>query len=131
MDPLSAVAINDFRYVLGTDVQAREKNGPVPPRVVDAGPLVATLRIESDAPGCNRLIREVRVIDGLDRVELVNHVDRKPVREKDAVHFGFGFLRPEWHRPHGDALGGGPAESGSIGGRVPQLVHRATLGRCL
>jgi len=95
VDPQSAVAINDFRYVLGTDTQAAEKNGPVQIRVVDAGPLVATLRIESDAPGCVRLIREVRVIDGLDRVELVNHVDRKPVREKDAVHFGFGFHVPD------------------------------------
>ena len=95
VDPQAAVAINDFRYVLGTDTQAAQKNGPVQIRVVDAGPLVATLRIESDAPGCERLVREVRVIDGLDRVELANHVDRKPVREKDAVHFGFGFHIPD------------------------------------
>ncbi len=36
----------------------------------------------------------MRVVDGLDRVELVNHVDRKSVREKDGVHFGFGFNVP-------------------------------------
>jgi hypothetical protein len=88
------VGLNDFRYVLGPDARGALSNGPVRITVSDDGPLVAALRIESDAPGCNRLVREVRVVDGLDRVELVDHVDRKSVRRKDAVHFGFGFNVP-------------------------------------
>jgi hypothetical protein len=94
VDAAAPVALNDYRYVLGTNSKGAQSNGPVSIQVLENGPLVASLRIESAAPGCNRLIREVRVVDGLDRVELVNQVDRKSVREKDGVHFGFGFNVP-------------------------------------
>lgn len=94
VDAKAAVALNDYRYVLGTDAKGAKGNGQVRIEVLERGPLVASLRIESDAPGCNSLVREVRVVAGLDRLELVNHVDRKSVREKDGVHFGFGFHVP-------------------------------------
>ncbi|MEI7899817.1 MAG: glycosyl hydrolase-related protein [bacterium] len=94
VDQAAPVALNDYRYVLGTDTANALGNGPVRVTVVENGPLVASLRIESEAPGCNRLVRDVRVVDGLDRVEMINQVDRKPVRDKDAVHFGFGFHVP-------------------------------------
>ena len=94
VDAKAAVALNDYRYVLGTDAKGAQTNGPVRIELLEKGPLVASLRITSEAPGCNSLVREVRVVDGLDRVEIVNHVDRKSVREKDGVHFGFGFNVP-------------------------------------
>ena len=116
VDTSAPVALNDYRYVLGTNSKGAQSNGPVLVQVLENGPLVASLRIESDAPGCNQLVREVRVVDGLDRVELVNHVDRKSVREKDGVHFGFGFNVPSgtvrmetpWAvvRPNADQLPG-------------------------
>jgi alpha-mannosidase len=56
---------------------------------------VASLLIESDAPGCKRLLREVRVVDGLDYVEIINTVDKLAVRAKEGVHFGFGFNVPD------------------------------------
>jgi alpha-mannosidase len=86
--------LNAYRYVLGTNSVGALGNGPVTLRVLEAGPLVATLRVESDAPGCERLIRDIRLVDGLDRVEFFNRVDRKSVREKDGVHFGFAFAVP-------------------------------------
>ena len=64
-------------------------------RIVERGPLVAALEITSEAPGCNRLVRQVRVVDGLDRVEIVNMVDKKAIRAKEGVHFGFGFHVPD------------------------------------
>ena len=94
VDAKAPVGLNDYRYVLGSNSDKAQSNGPVRIAVLENGPLVVSLRIESDAPGCNRLVREVRVVDGLDRVELVNRVDRKSVREKDGVHFGFGFQVP-------------------------------------
>ena len=94
VDAKAPVALNDYRYVLGTKAQEAKTNGPVRIEVLEKGPLVASLRITSDAPGCNQLVREVRVVDGMDRVELVNHVDRKSVRKKDGLHFGFGFNVP-------------------------------------
>ena len=95
VDLTSPVGLNDYRYVLGADTENAQGNGQVRIEVLENGPLVASLRIESDAPGCNSLVREVRVIDGLHRVEMINHLDRMSVREKDAVHIGFGFHVPE------------------------------------
>ncbi|MCZ7635813.1 MAG: hypothetical protein M5U12_07070 [Verrucomicrobia bacterium] len=94
VDPQAPVGLNDYRYVLGTNVAGALTNGPVTVRVIDPGPLVATVRVESSAPGCRRLVREIQLVDGLDYVALVNHVDREAVREKDSVHFGFGFHVP-------------------------------------
>ncbi len=39
--------------------------------------------------------REIRVVDGLDRVDIVNVLDKKAVREKEGVHFGFAFNVPD------------------------------------
>ena len=69
-------------------------NGPAKISVKEAGPLVASLVVESDAPGCKQLVREVRVIDGLDRVEIIDMVDKLPVRAIEGVHFGFAFNVP-------------------------------------
>jgi hypothetical protein len=116
VDAKSPVGLNDFRYVLGTNAAGALSNRPVSLSVLDAGPLVAAIRIRSAAPGCEELIRDVRVVAGINRVEFVNQVNRRSVREKDAVHFGFGFnvlgatLRMEtpWAvvRPNKDQLPG-------------------------
>jgi alpha-mannosidase len=37
----------------------------------------------------------VRVVDGLDRVEISNLLDKQPIRAKEGLHFGFGFNVPE------------------------------------
>jgi hypothetical protein len=95
VDANAPVGLNDYRYLLGTDPKNAKANDPVNIRVVDAGPLVATLRVASGAPGCEKLVREIRVVDGFDHVEFINDVDRKSVREKDAVHFGYGFNVPD------------------------------------
>ena len=81
--------------MLGSDAAGAKTNGPVKITVVEPGPLVAMLRIESEAPGCNRLTREVRVVDGLDWVDITDIIDKKAVREKEGVHFGFAFNVPQ------------------------------------
>jgi len=95
VDTDAAVGINGYRYMLGSDAAGAQANGPVKVTVKEAGPLVASLLIESDAPGCHKLVREVRVFDGLDYVEIINTVDKEPVREKEGVHFGFAFNVPD------------------------------------
>jgi alpha-mannosidase len=94
VDAKAPVGLNDYRYMLGTDAKGAAGSGPVKISVLDAGPVVAAVRIESDAPGCSNLVREIRLVEGLDRVEFVNHVNRLSVRKKEGVHFGFGFNVP-------------------------------------
>ncbi|MBN2577950.1 MAG: hypothetical protein JXB10_03085 [Pirellulales bacterium] len=94
VDSENPVGWNSYYYVVGSDVKGARTSGPATVRVMESGPLVAALKIESDAPGCNRLTREVRLIGGLDRVDLLDVVDKKPVRAKEGVHFGFAFRVP-------------------------------------
>jgi alpha-mannosidase len=94
VDRKAPVALNDYVYLPGADPKGALRSGPPRIAVREAGPLVASLLIESEAPGCRRLSREVRVIDGLDRVEIIDTVDKKAVRAKEGVHFGFGFDVP-------------------------------------
>jgi len=93
-DDREGVGLNAYRYLLGDKAENARQNGPVRIEVEDNGPLVASLRITSKAPGCRELIRQVRVTDGLERVDLVNTMDKLPVRAKEGVHFGFAFRVP-------------------------------------
>jgi hypothetical protein len=63
--------------------------------VKERGGLVASLLVESDAPGCNKLTREVRLVSGLDRLEIVDNIDKKAIRDVEGVHIGFGFNVPD------------------------------------
>jgi alpha-mannosidase len=80
---------NRYRYVAGLDTSGARDAAVTSTEVVDDGPLVATLRIISHAPGANRLVREVTLHAGDDAVRLVTHLDKAKVRDKEAVHIGF------------------------------------------
>jgi hypothetical protein len=90
-----ATALNDFFYLPGSDAKGVKRNGKPRISVKEKGPLVSSLLVESEAPGCKRLLREVRIIAGLDRVELINTIDKLAVREKEGIHFGYGFAVPD------------------------------------
>jgi len=91
VDAASGVGLNSYFYVVGADRDHPQPAGPARLRVKEKGPLVASLVAESDAPGCNRLVREVRVTAGLGRVDLINLLDKKAIRAKEGVHLGFAF----------------------------------------
>ena len=101
-DTASGHAINDYLYLIGDDPATLQKNGPVKISVRDHGPLMASLLVESDAPGCHRLSRELRVTAGGDYVELLDTVDKKRLAVKsymawdgkESVHFAFPFHVP-------------------------------------
>ena len=86
--------LNSYIYLPGSDLKDVKANGPVKITVKETGPLVASLLVTSEAPSCRQLLREVRVIDGLDRVELIDELDKLPVRTPEGLHFGFEFNVP-------------------------------------
>lgn len=59
--------------------------------VLNDGAVAATLRIESEAPGCNLLWRDVTVYRGIDRVDICNTIDKKDILEFENVRFVFPF----------------------------------------
>lgn len=96
VDARKGGGLNDYLYILGRDAEKfREKiTGRVKVTVEDKGPVVGTLRVESDAPGCEKLVRRVRIVDGLDHVEMIDEVDKTRVRDPEGVYFGFPFKIP-------------------------------------
>ena len=96
VDTRSAYAMNEYVYVAGRSPDTPLRvTGPVHATVVEHGPVVATLRIDSDAPGCESLSRELRVVSGLDYVLLRDTLDRKVVRTPEGVHIAFPFNVPQ------------------------------------
>jgi len=81
--------------VAGRDPKDPQRNGPVKVRVKERGPLVASLLIESDAPGCHKLTRELRIIDGIDRVDIINVIDKEKIYKQEGVHLAFSFNVPK------------------------------------
>ncbi|MGE5609845.1 MAG: glycosyl hydrolase-related protein, partial [Bacillota bacterium] len=93
-DPRGGLALNAYRYVPGANPKDVQTNGKPKIAIKESGPVVASILVESDAPGCNKLTREIRVINGINRVDIVNTVDKKAIRTKEGVHFGFAFNVP-------------------------------------
>jgi len=97
VDRESGRGLNEYLYIAGRTPEnpKRVLPGSVELRIVDRGPLVVTAELRSSAPGAERLIRQVRLVDGLARVDLSNRIDKRAVREKEAVFFAFPFAVPD------------------------------------
>ena len=106
IDGSNGEGANDYLYFLGNDPNHAVRNGRVTIVAEDSGPLVGSLRVASEAPGCNSLVRHVRVVAGLDRVDLTDQVDKKraPVTpghidyaqptSKESLNLAFPFAIP-------------------------------------
>lgn len=86
--------LNEYLYVPGSDPAGAIGAGPGLLTVIDPGPVVATVRVGSSAPGCRDLAREYRVVDGLPWLAVMNRVDKEPIRDKEGLHFRFAFDLP-------------------------------------
>lgn len=62
--------------------------------ILNEGPVAVTLRVLSDAPGCNSLTRDITLYKGINRVDISNILDKKNVPEPENVRFGFSFSIP-------------------------------------
>ena len=90
-----AGGLNDYRYVAGRAAKEPLPSRPVRVEVLSSGGLTASLGVFADAPGCRQLVTIIRIIDGLDRVDLFDALDKEKVLEKESVHFGFPFQVPD------------------------------------
>ena len=102
-DTRDGESLNDYRYLMGDDLANLQRNGPVNLRIGEKGPLVASIIVESDAPGCRKLQREIRIVAGMDHVEIINTVDKTRLdvksymakEGKESVNFAFPFNVPD------------------------------------
>lgn len=107
VDASNGEKLNDYLYLIGDDPKDLQHTSNVLIRTGEKGPLVASLIVESSAPGCRRLVREIRITAGFPQVELINTVDKERLSAKDykarsgkeSVNFAFPF-----HVPGGSML---------------------------
>jgi alpha-mannosidase len=102
-------AVNQYLYLQGKDTGKVSTSGPARIAIEESGPLVATIRIESSAPGCVDLVRRVRLKANVDWIEISNTVNKTRVplnphpgeggpagafaqhESKESVQFAFPF----------------------------------------
>lgn len=86
--------LGHYLYVPGVDPSTARTVSGVTIENGEAGPVVTSLIVESDAPGAKKLVRQYRVVDGLDRLEILVTIDKDKVRDKESVHLAFPFAVP-------------------------------------
>lgn len=92
VDPKAKCALNSYRYLLGDDSPDKATGTEnVKISILENGPLVGTLLVESEADGCHSLSREITIIAGQPQVEITNNVDKQAILKKEGIHIGFAF----------------------------------------
>ncbi len=87
--------LNHYLYVAGRDPAAAAGPASVTIKLGERGPLVASLVVESDAPGARSLRREIRLCDGVGRIDFFDRLDKEKVRDKESAHIAFPFRVPD------------------------------------
>jgi hypothetical protein len=86
--------LNHYSYVPGRNPADAQSLKNVVVKVKENGSLLSSLLVQADAPGCRRYSYEVRVVDGIGRVDIINEIDKRAVRDKEGVHIAFPFDIP-------------------------------------
>ena len=90
-----SAGLNQYLYMPGDSIEKIQTSSNASITIKEKGPLVISLLITSSAPGTDGLTREIRLINGLDKIELINTIDKKAIRKKESVHFAFPFHVPD------------------------------------
>lgn len=83
--------LNSYWYVPGSDPNEAKSNTDVQTKILEKGPVMVKVLLTAEAPGANKLERIITLYNDSDEALLENIVDKKPVRTKESVHFGFPF----------------------------------------
>ncbi|MES2426006.1 MAG: glycoside hydrolase family 38 C-terminal domain-containing protein [Bacteroidota bacterium] len=91
---VDTTGFNKYLYMPGDSLQKIQTSDAATISIKEKGPLVVSLQITSKAIGTNSLSREIRLVNGIDKVELINTIDKRAIRRKESVHFAFPFKVP-------------------------------------
>lgn len=59
--------------------------------IKEEGDVLTSIVVYSDAPGCNKLSQEIVLFNDLDRIDIINFIDKKKIYDKENVRFSFPF----------------------------------------
>ncbi|MCX6230473.1 MAG: glycosyl hydrolase-related protein [Bacteroidetes bacterium] len=83
--------LNEYLYVEGYDASKAKTATKNTISIKENGPLIASFLIKSEAPGCNSIQREIRLVKGMNKIDIINTIDKKLVRKGEAIHFAYPF----------------------------------------
>jgi alpha-mannosidase len=94
---VDSAGFNKYIYLPGDAVDKMVTASNAKVTIKENGTVLKSLLVTADALGANKLESEIRLIDGIDRIEVINMIDKKAIRSKEAVHFAFPFTvdRPQ------------------------------------
>ena len=128
VDSSKGLGLNEYLYVPGTNPDSARHVTKVSVKIKEHGPLFGSLLIEADAPGCDRYRAEMRLFSGISRIDIIDTLLKRGVREKEGVHIAFPFNLPEGRirydvanglvRPGADQLAGSCKNFLSVQGYV-------------
>ncbi len=87
--------LNDYYYVEGRMPENPQSNSKPDIRIKENGPIVKSYIIQSDAPGSESLTREIRTIKGINRIDIINTIDKSDILTPEGVHLAFPFNIPD------------------------------------
>jgi len=94
VDKNNPYGINAYLYVDGRMPDKPLKTRLLDVTLVESGPLLTSLKLDYEAPGCKSFSTLIRIIDDLEQVEIINMLEREKVYTPEAVHFAFPFNIP-------------------------------------
>ncbi|MDR3627165.1 MAG: glycoside hydrolase family 38 C-terminal domain-containing protein [Ignavibacteriaceae bacterium] len=83
-------SLNAFIHT-GKNASNPQSNGPVKISVKENSDVEKSLIVESTAPGCNKLTREIKLYNGIDKIEINDTIDKTKNYEKENLRFAFPF----------------------------------------
>ena len=108
--------LDEYLYVPGTNSRNAQGISNVHVRAKEQGDLVVSFLVEGDAPGAKHYSSEIRLVQGINRVDVITNIDKLAVRQKEGVHIAFPFSVPDGQlrydvadgvvRPEADQLAG-------------------------
>ncbi|MFC2125789.1 glycoside hydrolase family 38 C-terminal domain-containing protein [Bacteroidota bacterium] len=63
--------------------------------IKENGPLISSIVVETSGAGSNSIHQEIEVISGMDKINLINVVDKVRVTDNENVRFSFPFVVPD------------------------------------
>jgi hypothetical protein len=91
----SGSGLNRLLYVSGKDMAEAGPLRDVRIGVQEKGGLVATLRVQGITAAGDTDVCMIRVVEGLNRVDIEHQLEKVPVRSKESVHIAFPFVVPD------------------------------------
>jgi alpha-mannosidase len=87
--------LDEYLYVPGTDSRKALELSNVHVSAKEEENLVVSLLVEGDAPGAKHYSSEIRLVEGINRVDVITNINKLAVRQKEGVHIAFPFSVPE------------------------------------